>query len=52
LARGLDALLQISAMPDRKAKIFVNLLLQNGKIGAAKRQGAAPCTDGRRDQRA
>lgn len=36
--RGVRALMERSAMPDRKAQLFVNLLLQNGRIGAAKRQ--------------
>jgi len=29
-------------MPDRKAQLFVNLLLQNDRIGAAKRQSQFP----------
>lgn len=35
--RGVRTLLEHSAMPDRKAQRFVNLLLQNGRLGAAKR---------------
>ncbi len=35
--RGVRTVLEHSAMPDRKAQRFVKLLLQNGRLGAAKR---------------
>ncbi|QJE74351.1 cell filamentation protein Fic [Aerophototrophica crusticola] len=36
--RALRALMEVSAMPDRKAGLFTNLVLQNGKVGAEKRR--------------
>lgn len=36
--RGVRALADHSAMPDRKAQLFVNLIISNGRIGADKRQ--------------
>lgn len=36
--RSLRALMDHSAMPDRKAQLFVNLVISNGRIGADKRQ--------------
>lgn len=45
--RGLRALMDHSAMPDRKAQLFVNLIIQNGLIGAEKRRKHfAELTDG------
>lgn len=45
--RGLRALQDQSAMPDRKAQLFVNLVINNGRIGADKRQRHFPeLTDG------
>ncbi|MBJ7417350.1 MAG: Fic family protein [Niveispirillum sp.] len=40
--RGLRALNDLSAMPDRKAQLFVNLVISNGRIGADKRQRHFP----------
>lgn len=40
--RGLRALQDHSAMPDRKAQLFVNLVISNGRIGADKRQRHFP----------
>lgn len=40
--RGLRALNDHSAMPDRKAQLFVNLVISNGRIGADKRQRHFP----------
>lgn len=40
--RGLRALQDHSAMPDRKAQLFVNLVISNGRIGADKRQRYFP----------
>lgn len=40
--RGVRALMEQTAMPDRKVQRFVSLLLQNGRISAAKRQSQFP----------
>lgn len=40
--RGLRALNDLSAMPDRKAQLFVNLVINNGRIGTDKRQRHFP----------
>jgi hypothetical protein len=40
--RGLRALNEVSAMPDRKAQLFVNLIISNGSVSADKRQRLYP----------
>lgn len=40
--RGLRALQDHSAMPDRRAQLFVNLVIGNGRIGTDKRQRHFP----------